>query len=118
MNGKLNEACHKALNAFNMSDYLSKKQIADAIAPFSAVDDVIAELKNRGFIKSFGFDGYKVTPLGKESRNDFIEAINDEIRQIKDRKRIILQSWISTCISMLSLIVSVVAILISLGMFG
>lgn len=114
MNRKLNEACHKALKAIIMSDYLHRDEIAEAIAPFSAVDNVIADLKDKGYISEYVFQCYRITPLGKESGNHYIELMEDEIRQIKDRKRIVLQSWISTCISILSLIVSVVAILLSL----
>lgn len=67
MDRRLNKACHKTLNAIIMSDCLTRDQIADAIAPYSAVDNVIAELKEKGYVAGYGFQCYKITPLGKES---------------------------------------------------
>lgn len=118
MDRRLNEACHKALNAIIMSDYLTRTQIAEAIAPYSAVDNVIAELKEKGYVTGYGFQCYRITPLGKECSDYYMELLKEEVRAIKDRKRIVIQSWISICISLLALIVSVVAILLNLGLLG
>ena len=115
MDKKMYQACIRALKAFNMSEYLSKAQIANAIEPYTAVDAVIDELKQKGFIVGFGFEGYKITPLGRESDDWYMDQLKDKEWDIAQRKRIKLQFWINTILSTIAIIISIIALCLKIS---
>lgn len=110
MDIRLNHACHKALNAFVMSDEFHIEEIKEAVTPYEAAEIVANTLVEKGFAEARPFKQYRITPFGKENYDYFQKEEMRYQKELFEHKMNVVQSWVNTILAVAGFVIAIIAL--------